>query len=52
MDKTGAQFLKPKKEKSKLSLDEAKKLYPEWYQPLLRGDHAAFGIGKAPQGTA
>ena len=23
---------KPKKEKSKLSLDEAKKLYPEWYQ--------------------
>jgi hypothetical protein len=20
--------------------------------PLLRGDHAAFGIGKAPQGTA
>ena len=25
-------FINVKKEKSKLSLDEAKKLYPEWYQ--------------------
>ena len=26
---------KPKKEKSKLSLDEAKKLYPEWYEKRI-----------------